>query len=333
MPYLDHFGLREHPFTLTPNPDLYFPIQTHVNTLASLKFALGRDGGILKVVGEIGTGKTLLCRLLLQELTQGGCETVAYLNAPQHGHGLIVQSVCEEFGLKLDKKANPYTVLSHFLVEQHAAGRRCVLVIDEAQALGRDGLEAVRLLSNLETARNKLLQIVLFGQKELDDLLADKSLPQLRQRIMFSFSTLPLTEAEGMRYLAYRMQKSAKNWNGHDVFAEPASRLIAQQSRGIPRLINILADKALLAAFAAGSPRVMAQHAEEAVADSKGLVPSVPFLRTAAGRRLLRWGVAMPAAAAALVALTLLPADLRSEASQRVSASWRALTGEAADSR
>lgn len=325
MPYLEFFGLAEHPFTLTPNPAFYFPTHAHANALASLQFALGRDTGILKVVGEIGTGKTLLCRLLLQELA--GKDTVAYLNAPQHGATNVVHSVCGEFGLKLERKTNPYTALTNFLVEQHAAGRRCVLVIDEAQALGHAGLETVRLLSNIETANAKLLQIVLFGQAELDEVLEDRSLPQLRQRIVFSFTTQRMNETETLRYIQHRLQRSLKAWNG-GLFSEAAARLIARQSRGVARVVNILADKALLAAYAAGAHQVLTAHAEEAIRDSAAQVGRVPYLRSTAGRRALRWWLAASAVPVMVAALMLLPPpSLRDEAVERLTASWRVLTG------
>ena len=303
MPFLAHFGLKEHPFTLMPNTEYFFPAHQYASIMASLKGALERETGIIKVVGEIGTGKTLLCRMLLRSLIES--EVVAYVNAPQADERMIVRTVLAEFGLTMRPGTNPYGTLSNFLIEQHALGRRVVLVVDEAQALGRAGLEAIRLLSNLESERSKLLQIVLFGQTELDDLLADPALRQLNQRIAFSFSTQPLTRAETRRYIEHRLQISRRPGVQFRVFDTKALDLIAHASRGTPRVINILADKALLAAFSAGSPQVRAEHAEEAVADSPTLVRRLPLFRRALGRRLL-WGViALELVAAAAVVLWL----------------------------
>ncbi|MBY0429689.1 MAG: AAA family ATPase, partial [Rhodospirillales bacterium] len=267
MPFLAHFGLKEYPFTLMPNPDYYFPSHECANIIASLEFGLRRQTGIMKVVGEIGTGKTLLCRLLLRQLVERDRQAVAYINAPTANKELVIATVCEEFGIDIKTEPNPYSALSHFLVEQHAKGRMAVVVVDEAQALGRDGLEAIRLLSNLESERSKFLQIVLFGQTELDDLMGDPGLRQLNQRIAFSFNTKPLTHAETRSYVQHRVAKSRQDGVEYKVFTEGALALIASHSRGIPRLINILADKALLVAFAAGSPLVTRGHAEDAIND------------------------------------------------------------------
>ncbi|MEQ9448819.1 MAG: AAA family ATPase, partial [Rhodospirillaceae bacterium] len=204
MPYLAHFGLREHPFTLTPNTNQYFPIDKHVEIIQSIQFGIARNTGILKVVGDVGTGKTMLCRLLLRKLVESN-DAVAYLNAPQVDPESLVSLVCAEFGLETGSRAQMMQALNTFLLEQHALGRNSVLIVDEAQALGPAGLEAVRLLSNLETERNKLLQIVMFGQSELDELLSRPELRQINQRIGFSFNTGPLTMAEAKHYMTHRV--------------------------------------------------------------------------------------------------------------------------------
>lgn len=319
MPYLDHFGLTEHPFTLTPNTAYFFPTRDHLNILASLRFALQREVGIIKVVGEIGTGKTLLCRLLLTELMEQG-DTVAYVSALPGKVEAVVRTVIEEFGLDPDASPNPLSTLGTLLFEQHARGRRVVIVVDEAQALGREGLEAVRLLSNLESDRAKLLQIVLFGQTELDDLLSDPSLRQLRQRIVFSFATKPLTERESTEYLAHRLNKARRVGGDYEILAPSALRLIVRRCQGAPRLLNIVADKALLAAFADGAQVVQRRHAAKAIADSRELMPAKPVPR----RR-----VAMLAAclAASLAALAVLPKDVDRE---NLSVLWRQLVAPVA---
>ena len=177
MPVLSHFGLREHPFSLTPNPALFFGGRLHRPILEMLAFALQRGDGVLTVVGDVGTGKTMLCRLLLQVLEPEAA--VAYLHAPLSDETQIARDVCREFGLELGAHDDAFHLLNGFLLEQHSAGRHAVMVVDEAQALGRPGLETIRLLSNLETDRSKLLQIVLFGQQELDQLLRQHALRQL----------------------------------------------------------------------------------------------------------------------------------------------------------
>lgn len=275
MPYLAHFGLQDHPFSLTPNVDYYYPTQENTNIIASLEFALRRESGIVKIVGEVGTGKTLLCRLLINKLIE--TEAVAYINAPQADAKSIIQTVCDEFGVAIGDEASPYAALNRFLVEEHAKGRLAVVVIDEAQHLGKAGLEAIRLVSNLETERSKLLQVVMFGQTELDELLRDPSLRQLNQRVVFSFSTKPLTEAEARRYVAHRLKVSRRRGVDYDIFAEDALTTIARRTAGIPRVINIIADKAMLVAFSEGSPTVRRSHVLEAIKDTPGLVAKGGF--------------------------------------------------------
>jgi len=302
MPYLAHFGLKEHPFTLTPNIDYYYPTQETANIVASLDFALRRESGIVKVVGEVGTGKTLLCRLLMHKLEDG--ERVAYINAPQADAQTIVRTVCEEFGLDpaepQPQSGSPYTALNRFLIDTHNEGKLAVVVVDEAQHLGRDGLEAIRLISNLETERSKLLQIVLFGQTELDDLLRDPSLRQLNQRVVFSFNTKPLTVEETKRYIAHRIKVSRQEGVVYDIYSDAALEVIARRSGGIPRVVNILADKSLLVAFSEGSPTVDKAHALAAIKDSPGLPP--------AGSAPLATSRRVAAIAAGAVVLALLAA-------------------------
>ncbi|PKU26512.1 ExeA family protein [Telmatospirillum siberiense] len=275
MPYLAHFGLQDHPFSLTPNVDYYYPTQENTNIIASLEFALRRESGIVKIVGEVGTGKTLLCRLLINKLIE--TEAVAYINAPQADAQSIILTVCEEFGVSPAGDISPYAALNRFLVEEHARGRLAVVVIDEAQHLGKSGLEAIRLVSNLETERSKLLQVVMFGQTELDELLRDPALRQLNQRVVFSFSTKPLTEAETRRYVAHRLKVSRRQGVDYDIFNEEALTTIARRSGGIPRVVNIIADKSMLVAFSEGSPTVRRAHVLEAIKDTPGLVTGGGF--------------------------------------------------------
>ncbi len=298
MPYLAHFGLKEHPFTLTPNIDFYYPTQETANIVASLDFALHRESGIVKVVGEVGTGKTLLCRLLMHKLEEN--ERVAYINAPQADVQTIVRMVCHEFGVAPGQPDEPpYAALNRFLVDTHAEGKLAVVVVDEAQHLGREGLEAIRLISNLETERSKLLQIVLFGQTELDELLNDPSVRQINQRIVFSFNTKPLSVGEAKRYIMHRIQISRQPGITYDVYSEAALELIARRSGGTPRVVNILADKSLVVAFSGGSPTVQKAHVQAAIDDTSNLVTKSPMFGWRADwRGAIAAGVAATALAA-----------------------------------
>ncbi len=191
MPFLTHFGLTERPFALTPNSALYYPSESHQQVFDSLLYAVDRGEGIVKVSGEVGTGKTLLCRLLIAELIKS--KAVAYIINPQDDSDWVVGAVCREFGLDPDGTGDPFHMLNAFLLEQYRDGRSAVLLVDEAQALGVVGLESVRRLSNLETDTTKLLQTILFGQPELDRLLQTHDLRQLNQRVAFSFALRPLS--------------------------------------------------------------------------------------------------------------------------------------------
>jgi MSHA biogenesis protein MshM len=271
MPYLAHFGLKEHPFTLTPNTNQYFPTEKHTEIIQSILFGIARNTGILKVVGDVGTGKTMLCRLLLRKLV-GSNDAVAYLNAPQVDPESIVTLVCAEFGIETGSRSQMLQGLNTFLLEQHALGRNAVLIVDEAQALGSAGLEAVRLLSNLETERNKLLQIVLFGQSELDELLQQPNLRQVIQRIGFSFNTGPLSMAEAVHYISHRVRTSRIDGIDFPIFSDGAMQRLAEAASFVPRVINILADKSLLVGYGDGAIQVSEKHVRAAITDTPQLV-------------------------------------------------------------
>lgn len=280
MPFLEHFGLRDYPFGLTPNPHFYYPLPETEAVLSALTFALTRGDGFIKIVGEVGTGKTLLCRLLLARLADMPVDT-AYLNAPVMLEARQLPTrIAKEFGLKLKgAKADPVDALQDFFLAQKAKGRRSVLIIDEAQALGVEGLEAVRLLSNLETENDKLLQIILFGQSELDRLLHRCDMRQLLQRINFGFVTRPLSREAVDAYLRHRLEAckkkpsrgTKKKPQNYVCFSASAVKLLAQVSGGLPRLIHVLADKALLAAYAQGSMCVDTSHIRAACRETQGL--------------------------------------------------------------
>jgi len=275
MPFLAHFGLKERPFGLTPNSGLYYPSAAHQEVLRSLAYAVERGEGVVKVSGEVGTGKTPLCRMVTAGLVKTA--SVAYIINPQANADWVIGAVCREFGLDPDSTSDPLHMLNGFLLEQFAAKRRVLVVVDEAQTLGIVGLETVRRLSNLETDKTKLLQIVLFGQPELDRLLADRALRQLNQRIVFSFTIPALGADDTADYIHHRVRSASENGAaGPSLFDDRAVKAIARASQGIPRVTNIIADKSLLAAFGQGANKVGAQHVSDAVKDSRLVIESLP---------------------------------------------------------
>jgi type II secretory pathway predicted ATPase ExeA len=264
--YLEHFGLAEPPFRITPHPDYFFDGADRGATLEGLLYAILHDEGIVKVSGEIGSGKTTLCRVLMERLPQE-VETV-FLANPSYSRTEILHAIGEELGLAptSDPAAPALRELQAKLIELYGAGRRVVVMIDEAHAMPEDTLEQVRLLSNLESSRHKLLQIVLFGQPELDEALAKPSLRQLKDRITHSFRTRPLSPPEVAKYVSFRMRTAG--YKGPDVFTSSAISAIARASNGLTRRVNVLCDKALLAAFAANTHAVTPRQVRAAIADS-----------------------------------------------------------------
>jgi type II secretory pathway predicted ATPase ExeA len=264
--YLEHFGLIEPPFRITPHPEFFFDGADRGATLEGLMYAILHDEGIVKVSGEIGSGKTTLCRVLMERLP-AEVETV-FLANPSYSRTEILHAIAEELGSPAsdDPAAPALRALQSKLIELYAAGRRVVVMIDEAHAMPEETLEQVRLLSNLETSRHKLLQIVLFGQPELDEALAKPSMRQLKDRITHSFRTRPLAVAEVGKYIAFRLR--AAGYKGPDPFSAAAVAAITRASSGLTRRINVLCDKALLAAFAANTHAVTPREVRAAVADS-----------------------------------------------------------------
>lgn len=275
--YLAHFGLAEPPFRITPHTDFFFDGADRGATLEALVYAVLNNEGIVKVSGEVGSGKTMLCRVLLERLPDT-VETV-YLANPSLTRDELLQAIADELGVGLESGGTRAALRGLFdhLIERYAQGRRVLIVIDEAHAMPEDTLEQVRLLSNLETSRHKLLQIVLFGQPELDEALARPTLRQLKDRVTNSFRMRPLSEPEIATYVSFRMR--AAGYRGPEVFSRSAIALIARASQGLSRRINILADKALLAAFAEGSHAVTRREARIAVRDSEFAALAVPARR------------------------------------------------------
>jgi general secretion pathway protein A len=257
--YLQHFGLNEAPFSITPDPSFVYLSAAHRDALAHLMYGVGQggSGGFVQLTGEVGTGKTTLCRCLLEQVPED-CQVALVLNPLMTPRELLA-TICEELGIGTDgiRDSNKDMVdaLNGYLMEQHAHGRRVVIVIDEAQNLSPEALEQVRLLTNLETAKHKLLQMVLLGQPELRQLLKRQDLRQLAQRITARYHLLPLNQQETAAYVLHRMKVAGAPRNP---FRKSALRALYQRSGGVPRLINIVADRALASAYARESAYVSA---------------------------------------------------------------------------
>ena len=267
--YLTHFGLQEAPFSLTPNTGFYYGLPPHEEALQVLNWALAQGEGFIKVTGEVGTGKTLLCRKLLSELgSEARPVRLAWLPNPHLTPAELRIALALELGLAVrDQSELDLTDRIHrHLISLHQQGSRVVVLIDEAQALPDETLEAIRLFGNLETESSKLLQIVLFGQPELDARLAKPHLRQLRQRIGFSYCLRPLRFDETRAYLEHRLQVSG--YRGAPLFAGRAMRLLWRASRGIPRLINILAQKCLMLAYGQGVRQIDSRLVRLAIRDT-----------------------------------------------------------------
>lgn len=276
--YRQHFGLIERPFTLTPDTGFFFGYGSHQEALNVLLVALRSGEGFVKVTGEVGTGKTLICRMLLGYL---GPEFVtAYIPNPALTPRALHLSLAEELGLTRNLNMGQHGILraiNDALTGLSAEGRRVVLLLDEAQALTDESLEALRLLTNLETEKSKLLQIVLLGQPELDERLQAAHLRQLRQRITFSYRLQPL-DSEGVGgYVKHRLAVAGAD--GNALFARAATRLLYKASGGIPRLVNVLAHKALLSAWGQGACQVKCHHVRRAIDDTESVAPARSFRR------------------------------------------------------
>ncbi|HTO68536.1 MAG TPA: AAA family ATPase [Myxococcota bacterium] len=255
--YLGFYGLREKPFQLSPDPRYLFLSGSHREALAHLLYGIEEGEGFIEVIGQVGTGKTTLCRTLLDRI--GSDAEIAYIFNPSPSEVELLSAINREFGLPTAARTRTdlLDALNQFLVEKNASGRRVLLVIDEAQNLDPAVLEQVRLLSNLETDRAKLLQIVLIGQPELEENLSRSDLRQLRQRITVRWRLRPLTGPEVTEYLEHRLRVAGRA--DPQLFTPGALRAMTRASRGIPRLINALGDRALLAGYTEGCREIDAR--------------------------------------------------------------------------
>jgi len=286
--YLAHFGLRESPFSLTPDTSFFFACTNYQEGLNTLLVAARSGEGFIKIVGEVGNGKTLLCRKFLATLnsdrttttdigTQDGGTSgrhaakfiTAYIPNPYLEPRSLLLALADEFRIAMDTSFDQHQLLKELtrtLLNFAREGKRVVVCLDEAQAMPLDSLEVLRLLTNLETEKRKLMQVVLFGQPELDERLKQNSVRQLRQRISFQYRLQGLHRDEMDRYLRHRL--AVAGFRGETLFAAGAVNLLHRVTRGTPRLANIIAHKALMLAYAEGRQQVLARHVRKAAADT-----------------------------------------------------------------
>jgi MSHA biogenesis protein MshM len=288
--YLSHFGLREHPFSLTPDTSFFFACSNYQEALNTLLVAARSGEGFIKIVGEVGNGKTLLCRKFLATLSDEREESTtaigtqdqavkhsrlkakfvtAYIPNPYLEPRSLLLALAGEFRLEVDPNIDQHFLLKELtlaLLNFARDGRRVLVCLDEAQAMPLESLEVLRLLTNLETEKRKLMQVVLFGQPELDERLKQNSVRQLRQRISFQYVLKGLRREETDRYLRHRMRVAG--FTGETIFSPGAVALMHRVTGGTPRLVNIIAHKALMLAFGEGRQLVLSRHVRRAAEDT-----------------------------------------------------------------
>lgn len=297
--YNDYFGFSQNPFSITPNPAFLYLSPSHQDALGHLVYGVGQGGGFVALTGEVGTGKTTLIRSLLEQSLEN-VEVALCLN-PQLTATEFVANICDELGVQYENQQSLKTLidsLNAYLLRAHAEGKRVVVIIDEAQQLSRDVLEEIRLLTNLETTHEKLLRIILVGQPELQAMLARKDLRQLSQRITARSHISPLTAKDTAAYVRHRLRVAGAH---PDLFSAAALKRIWQYSQGIPRLINVLCERALMGAYAAEQRKVGVKVVNQAAAESLGtraergqLRPKLAVLALALVAAGLGWWFAKP---------------------------------------
>jgi general secretion pathway protein A len=307
--YAAHFNLREPPFSIAPDPAFLYLSARHQEALGHLLYGTGQYGGFVQLTGEVGTGKTTIVRTLLAQKLDN--VDVAMIHNPRQSEAEFVASICDELGVAYERPATSIKILvdalNEHLLGTHAAGRRTVLIIDEAQNLAPAVLEQVRLLTNLETDKEKLLRIMLIGQPELIELLGRAELRQLASRITARYHLVPLSPSETARYVRHRLAVAG---GGPDIFGEAAMRRVHRYSGGVPRLINIVCDRALLGAYGQGQRMVTPEIVDRAASEALGTAPVATARRSWRAllpqRVPLRWIEGALAVAALTVAGVLL---------------------------
>jgi MSHA biogenesis protein MshM len=311
--YLSHFGLRELPFSLTPDTSFFFACTNYQEGLNTLLVAARTGEGFIKIVGEVGNGKTLLCRKFIATLSSdrtttnaigtqdGGASgrhaakfVTAYIPNPYLEPRSLLLALAEEFRIEVDSGIDQHLLLkklTHALLNFARDGKRVLVCLDEAQAMPLESLEVLRLLTNLETEKRKLMQVVLFGQPELDERLRQNSVRQLRQRISFQYQLNGLHRDEMDRYLRHRL--AVAGFKGETLFGSSAVGLLHRVTHGTPRLVNIIAHKALLVAYGEGRRQVLARHVRKAAADTPEAHRDWMVWVWAAGALLALAGLAM----------------------------------------
>ncbi len=266
--YQDHFGLNRPPYKITPDTSLFFEGSQRGAALEALMYAINSGEGIIKVVGEVGSGKTMLCRMLEVRLRNN--IDVIYIANPSLSPDNILHVIAHELHLDVNSEMSKVAVMQLIqahLLKKHADNQQVVLFVEEAQSMPIETLEEIRLLSNLETDENKLLQMVLFGQPELDEKLSQPAIRQLKERITHSFNLMPFPPEDTLQYLNFRLR--AVGYKGPDVFNKKTAAVVKKYSAGLTRRINIIADKSLMAAFSEGSHTVTSSHIKSAALDSE----------------------------------------------------------------
>ncbi|MFT5812801.1 MAG: MSHA biogenesis protein MshM [Psychroserpens sp.] len=273
--YLNHFGLRKLPFTLTPDTSFYLGLKSHDEALAVLLIALTTGEGFIKVIGEVGIGKTLMCRKLLNEIPEHF--VTAYIPNPYLKPDELRRAVAVELGVKQAQRMSVQLLTQRIqqrLLELHSQDHSVVFILDEAQALPAESLEALRLFTNIETETRKLLQVVLFAQPELDERLAKKAFRQLKQRITFSYKLRSMTAFEVEHYIQHRLQIAGHQ--GPNIFSRSLATKVAKVSDGIPRLVNIICHKMLMLGYGEGGYKLTNKHLNRAIQDTEGIQQKAP---------------------------------------------------------
>lgn len=265
--YLQHYRLKELPFTLTPDTGFFMNRAGYQDALNVMLVALRSGEGFIKVVGEVGIGKTILCRKLLRII--GNDFVTAYIHNPFLKPETLLFAIADELRVEYKESVSQHILLKKLtgkLLDYHRQGKRVVLCMDEVQAMPIETLETVRLLTNLETEKRKLLQVVLFGQPELDNLLEQPSIRQLKQRITFSYRLLPMNRLATLGYIRHRL--AVAGYKGRDIFSKQTIDYLYHVTGGIPRLINILCHKAMIVAYGEGDTKIKLRHMRKAAADT-----------------------------------------------------------------